>query len=234
MEELRPRADRAREELRAPLKSPNLDYRRLTDHLTDKGLVDRETVQHVLQQCQTTGALLPEILVTEGFVSDWELSRVCSELFHLPYLPLECYAPSEEAREGLDESFLRQYGLIPLDRFGDVVTVAMPGVVPTEVLEALGGGEKTKVLPVVGSVTSNRRWIDENLGAGESVMGLGGFGEMSVEDDSWANLFDDADQAVNLDLGGEEVGGSSAATDVTFAEDEFSLDIELPGEGEAA
>jgi len=215
------------------VKSPNLDYRRLTDHLTDKGLVDRETVQHVLQQCQTTGALLPEILVTEGFVSDWELSRVCSDLFHLPYLPIEVYPPKDEAREGFDDDFLRQYGLVPLDRFGTVVTVAMPGVVPTEVLEALGSGDTVaRILPVVGSVTSNRRWIDENYPAIRGIASpLAAGGASSTDDDSWANLFDDADLAVNLDLQGD---GSSDGGVLSFEEEEFSLELEIPGEEEAA
>ena len=194
----------------------------------------------MLQQCQTTGALLPEILVTEGFVSDWELSRVCSDLFHIPYLPVECYPPSEEARQGFDPDFLRQYGLVPLDRFGDLVTVAMPGVVPTEVLEVLGGGDSGRILPVVGSVVGNRRFIDEHFPAAQTTtapladLEAGG----GQEDDSWASLFDDADQAVNLDLGGvldevDDTGNLLGGGEGGF-DDDFTLDIEIPGEGEAA
>lgn len=191
------------------MKSPNLDYRRLADHLTHRGLVERETVQHVLQQCNATGALFPEILVQEGLVSDWELSRLCAELFHLPYLPVEAYPPSEEAREGLDFAYLRQYALIPLDRFGNLLTISMPGVVPSEVLSSIGGWDREGgILPVVGSVVENRRWIEENLAAPEQG-DLESFSAALPDDDSsWANLFDEADLAVNQELAqGEELLG---------------------------
>jgi len=186
------------------VKSPNLDYRRLADHLTHKGLVERETVQHVLQQCNATGALFPEVLVQEGLVSDWELSRLCAELFHLPYLPVEAYPPSEEARAGLDFAYLRQYGLIPLDRFGDLLTISMPGVVPSEVLSSIGGWNRDGgILPVVGSVVENRRWIEENLVEPEQG-GLESFSAALPDDDSsWANLFDEADLALNQELSEE-------------------------------
>jgi len=182
------------------VKSPKLDYRRLADHLTDKGLVDRETIQHVVQQCTATGSLLPEILVAEGLVSDWELSRVCTELFHLPYLPIECYAPSDAAREGFDIDYLRQYGLVPLDRFGNLVTVSMPGIVPSEVIEGLAGETDAKIIPVVGSVSGNRRWIEQNLPSTMSATIEAFNAALPKEEGSWSDLFDDADQAVNLDL----------------------------------
>lgn len=185
------------------MKSPNLDYHRLADHLTHRGLVERETVQHVLQQCNATGALFPEILVQEGLVSDWELSRLCSELFHLPYLPIESYPPNEEAREGLDLDYLRQYALIPLDRFGDLLTISMPGVVPTSVLAAVGGPDREGgILPVVGSVSENRRWIEENLPLAGAADLEAFTAALPEADASWANLFDEADMAVKQELEG--------------------------------
>jgi len=182
------------------VKSPKLDYRRLADHLTDKGLVDRETIQHVVQQCTATGSLLPEILVSEGLVSDWELSRVCTELFHIPYLPVECYPPSAGAREGLDIEYLRQYGLVPLDRFGNLVTVSMPGIVPSEVIDGLSADGELRIIPIIGSVAGNRRWIEQNLPSTMSATLEAFSAALPEEETSWSDLFDDADQAVNFDL----------------------------------
>ena len=182
------------------VKTPTLDYGRLADHLTDKGLVDRPTVQHVLQQCSSTGALMPEILVSDGLVSDWEVARLCAELFHLPYLPLECYPPNPEAKAGLDPDYLRQYGLVPLERFGELLTVAMPGVVPTAVLDGLVADTSLQVIPVIGSVKSNRAWLDEHLPQPNGTS-LEAFSAALPEDDSaWANLFDVADEEIKFDL----------------------------------
>ena len=187
------------------MKSQHLDYRHLCDHLVERSLIDPATIQHVLHQCNSTGALLPEILVQENLISDWELSRVCAELFGLAFLPVDIYPPSDEALEGLDSDFLRQYALVPLDRFGDLLTIAIPGVIPSSVLDGLKGELKIQILPVVGSVQGNRTWLGENLPESEGVKSLQDFeAALPTEDASWANIFDEGEQAVQLELNGPE------------------------------
>lgn len=140
-----------------------LDYARLGEALAERKLVERPAVEHILQQCLATGALMPDLLVSEGLISDWDLCRVVSEIYGLPFLPVSSYTPAEGVLNGLDPDYLRQYGLVPLDRFGRVLTVLMPGIVPTEVLDALAEAERVLILPAIGTVEGNRRWLDEHL-----------------------------------------------------------------------
>ncbi len=185
-----------------------LNYNRFSDALVERGLVSPEVVGHILSQCTGTGTLLTELLVTEDLVSDWELSRVASELYHLPFLPVDIYPPSDEALAGIDPDYLRTYGLVPLDRFGKLLTVAMPSIVPTEVLEGISIQEGGRVLPVVGTVTTNRRWLEEHLPAPamptvESAVMQGEDLVASVDlsgDDSWTGIFDAAEEALQIDL----------------------------------
>ena len=85
------------------------------------------------------------------------------ELYHLPFLPIEQYQPSSTALDGYDLAYLRHFALVPLDRFGGLVTVVMPALVPSEVLDGLRTAQNGRVLPVVGSVVSNRRWLEERF-----------------------------------------------------------------------
>lgn len=139
------------------------DYARFGEALVERGLLDRNVLTHVLHQCQASRSLLTELLVRENLVSDWDLSRVACELYHLPFLTVEQYPPSATALDGYDVGYLRHYALVPLDRFGGVVTVAMPGLVPSEVLEGLRPGQNGRVLAVVGSVASNRKWLEDRF-----------------------------------------------------------------------
>jgi hypothetical protein len=139
------------------------DYSRFGEALVERGLLDRNVLQHVLQQCTATRSLLTELLVRENLVSDWELSRVACELYHLPFLTIDQYPPSATALDGYDIGYLRHYALVPLDRYAGLVTVAMPGLVPSEVLDGLRPGQNGRVLAVVGSVASNRRWLEERF-----------------------------------------------------------------------
>ena len=102
-----------------PVKSSQrFEYRRFADSLVERGLIDYETIEHVVSQCEASGGPMAETLMHEDLVSDWEIARVACELYHLPFLTVDNYPPSADALEGLDADYLRQYGLVPLDRFG--------------------------------------------------------------------------------------------------------------------
>lgn len=207
-----------------------IDYARFTDALVERGLVQRETMNEVLERCNELGTLLGEQLVSDELVADWELSKFVCDLYNLPFLTVEGYPPAEEAAEGLDPDYLRRHGLVPLDRFGDLLTVAMPAVVPVEVLEGLAKSDDT-VMAVVGSVVSNRHWLDmrfepekpavveaevepvpevddghlPTLGPLE-LPNMSGLDELDAalpspgDDESWADLFEAGDEAVRLNL----------------------------------
>ncbi len=187
------------------------DYVRFGEAFEERGLVDSKTLDHVLAQSQATRTLLPEILVVENLVSDWEVSRVACELYHLPFLTVDLYEPNKDVLGEFDPSFLRQFALIPLDRYGDLLTVVMPGLVPSDVLESLRLTPTMKLLPVVGSVLSNRRWLNEHI-PGAATIAVEGVVpalpfDTTLEDEDvngsgeeWLNIFDQADEAVQLDL----------------------------------
>jgi hypothetical protein len=205
-------------------KSTNrFDYARFGEALVERSLIDRDVLSHVLRQITATRALLPEVLVRENLVSDWEVSRVACELYHLPFLPIDQYPPASTAFDGYDLAYLRHFALVPLDRFGGLVTVIMPGLVPSEVLDGLRSGQNGRVLPVVGSVASNRRWLDERFApktpapparpVGAPAAGKAAPGArpplpaaaqqaspLNLDEGDWGSLFDAGDEAVKLGL----------------------------------
>lgn len=192
------------------------DYVRFGEGFVERGLIDRETLNHVLQQCNATRALLPEILVMESLVSDWEVSRVACELYHLPFVTVDIYPPDKDVIAQFDANFLRQFALIPLDRYGELLTVVMPGLVPSEVLDGMRLTTGMRLLPVVGSVVSNRAWLNEALpgpvqqaparppaSVEEPLPPLPAEAmqlDADMSDDEWLNIFDAGEEAVQLEL----------------------------------
>ncbi len=185
------------------MKIQRLDYNRLAEVLSERGLVEPATLHYILQQCFNTGELFPEVLVRENLVADWELSRLACETFHLVFLPVEGYAPSREAIELVDRAFLHQHCLLPLDIYGDMLTVAVPALTPSEVLSALGEKLGKTIQPLVGTPASNRRWLDENAPLQEENPNE--VDEVTSPlpeaiDEGWSQLFDEGDAAVLMDL----------------------------------
>lgn len=205
-----------------------LGYQRLAEVLVERGLVEPQSVQDALSMGAHGGLPFPEALVAANLVADWELSRVVCELYGLPFLTVDMIEPDPEARRGLDLDFLRESGVVPLSRHGQVLTVCMPSVVPAEILGCLAAESDCVVLPVVGTVQTNRRWLTDKLEpeVADSDQ-LNGLDEDSGE---WSNFLDEADAAVLSSLDDE--------LDIEFdaipvVDDEAAADAEVKTEREA-
>ncbi len=182
-----------------------LDYQRLADALIDRGLCEAQALREAMQLSGHGNPSFVEAIVAANLVGDWEVGKVVAEIYNLPFLPIELCNPDSRALEGLDLAYLAEHGLVPLGRFGTLVTVAMPGLVRAEVLSGIpiAEGELT-VLPVVGSVQSNRRWIDLNLipklRAAMPKMAAVDPSTGMMANPEWGNIFDAGDAAVHFDL----------------------------------
>jgi hypothetical protein len=178
-----------------------LGYQRLAEALVERGLVETQTAREALQAGARDGVPFPEVLLGANELADWELSRTVCEAFHLPFLSVEQIEPDSEAAEGIDPEFLAEHGLIVLGRHGRALTVSMPALVPAEVLAALADRSGCAVLPVVGTVRSNRRWIEERRARGACDAAPALTLEAGTEEETdWSELFDAADAAVLHDI----------------------------------
>ncbi len=181
-----------------------LDNARLAEVLHERGMADLEPLRELLQQSRDGSHPFAESLVTSKLVGDWELSRVVCEIFNLPFLPVDVLQVDPDLAKAMDHEFLYQHGLVPLSRYGQALTVVLPGMVQADVLGLLSTETDLVVLPVVGTVETNRRWLQDNLGAMQSSDNNSGT--------DWSAMFDEADAAVQLEIETpEELAAAAAA-----------------------
>lgn len=205
-----------------PVKSSKrLDYAIFSEVLGQRGLVERERLSLALQTAQQGIIPLPEMLVGDNLIGDWQLSSVVCDLYGLPFLPTDFYQPSEDAAEGLDRNFLRQQRLVPMTRYGRVLVVAMPGLVSAEVLEQMEKMHDVKVFPVVGTVHSNNRWLQDNMPLDAEATESEGEGD-------WGSLFDVGDAAVLMDLDPEEERAQAEALAAVGLSEGVDVDHDAP------
>lgn len=206
-----------------------LDYGRLAEVLHERGLAELDSIQELLRLSKDDGTPFCEALVTSNIVSDWELSKVVCETFQLPFLPVDLVTPNPAALEEVDADLFRQHQLVPIDLFGQILTVAMPALVPAEVLAQVSAVTDYTLLPMVGTVESNRRWIEEFMAAAEAPEA-----DPMENEGSWESMFDAADAevaAARVDGGSDPaVSGSLAPNRAEAAETdpatlEQSLDL---------
>ena len=142
-----------------------LDYSTLSEVLGQRGLVEPQRLSLALQTCQQTNVPFPETLVIDNLIGDWELAKVVCDIYGLPFLPVDIYAPDVESLAEFDRDHLRQHRLVPLGRHGDLLVVAMPSIVQADVLSEFASRYSVRVQPVVGTVLTNNRWLEEFMPA---------------------------------------------------------------------
>jgi hypothetical protein len=204
-----------------------LDYARLAEVLHERGMLDVETVRDLLQASNNGGTPFPEAFVEGGLVSDWDISRIVAEIFNLPFLPVDFTEPNVELLELFDQGFLVENSLVPVSRFGNVLTLAMPALVQADVLGLLSAECDLLVIPVVGSVSTNKRWLKEHCG---DAAASGKSSKPGIGSD-WSNLFDEGEAAVQLALEGDEEFEAPEFTDDGAALAEALDAAGLDGEG---
>ncbi|MFT5049596.1 MAG: hypothetical protein ACI8QZ_000989 [Chlamydiales bacterium] len=180
-------------------------------------MAELEAIRELLEQSRDGGTPFAEALVTANLVGDWELSRVVCEIFNLPFLPVDVAEPDPDACEGLNTAFLAEFALVPLWTYGQVLTVCMPALVPADVLGVLASETDLMLLPVVGTVEGNRRWVEENFEEAAATV-------RKEKESSWTSIFDDADAAVLMDMGPD--GQPSEADTESELTDELTGDLE--------
>lgn len=188
------------------MNNQRLGYQRLAEALIERDLVEPQAVQDALSMANHGGLPFPEALVTASLVSDWELSQVVCQLYSLPFLTVEMAEPDLDAQRGLDVCFLIENGLVPLSRHGQILTMCMPAIVPAEVLGCIAAESDLTIMAVVGTVQSNRRWIQKNVEPDPALPSTDI--DLDADGGEWGNLFDEADAAVLQELDVPELDDS--------------------------
>ena len=88
-------------------------------------VITQAQLEKALVHQQAHGGLLGQILVVLGVVSEEEIALALTAQYGFPFLPLENYDIDETVTCLVPEPVARQYCLIPIDRIGNALTVAM-------------------------------------------------------------------------------------------------------------
>jgi hypothetical protein len=187
---------------------------RLAEMLTQKGVVPPDVVTDALYIQNEHGETFVDVLVNSGQISEWDLARVVVESFQLPFIVAGNYEISNEAWAKIPKAELFQHLVVPMDVFGNILTVSMPTFTAAETLMSWESRYGVEIYPYVGLISENKKaltteftefkdWCNTTAKAG------GGSSKPKAESEEipaaitttsnkngWANIFDDADAAV--------------------------------------
>lgn len=133
--------------------------------LLQEGLITQEQLERALRDQENSRERIGSILIRLGFVTSEGLTQFLSRHHGVPMIDLKDYRIDPEVVNMIPASLVQKYGVIPLSRFGRVLTVAM--VNPSDILgiEDIKFSTGYEISPVVAALDQVMRLMDQNYGA---------------------------------------------------------------------
>ena len=97
----------------------------LGELLVERGVVTRSQVQEAVDYQKANGGLFGEVLVKLSYATEENIAQALTAQYGFPYLPLSNYEIDPEVIKTVPENVCRQFCLIPIDKIGKSLTLAM-------------------------------------------------------------------------------------------------------------
>ncbi len=105
--------------------------------LVERGVISNAQLQQALDAQKHGGGLVGEVIVELGFAQEEDIAYCLSLQFGYPYLPLENYEISQEVMKVIPKNVCEHYCLVPIDKIGSTLTVAMANPLNIQAIEDL-------------------------------------------------------------------------------------------------
>ena len=135
--------------------------KQLIDILIKKEIIIEEKLNEALEVQKERGGTLGNVLVSLGLIEQHEFLAILSQEYGFPYLPLSNYEMDEAMMRLIPENVARQYCLIPIDKIGDTVTIAMADPLNTQAIEDIELVTGSSIQIFVSTATDIKKAIDE-------------------------------------------------------------------------
>lgn len=178
---------------------------RLAEILTERAVVPSEAITDALYAQDKHGDPFVQVLVSGGHITEWDLAKLVTENFNLPFLMAGNYQIAEAAKNRLPKEVLFKHMIVPLDVFDDVVCVSMPVMMTFDEISRIQKEHNCELFPYVGLITENKKvltelfkdypqWVEEAQKRREAEAKKPAPAPTKSSD--WMSIFDAGDQAI--------------------------------------
>ena len=129
--------------------------------LLEKGVIKQAQLDEGLKIQKERGGLLGQVLAGLGYVTEEQIAQAITVQYGFPYLPLANYEMDEAAIKMVTENIARQYCLIPIDKIGNTVTIAMADPLNTQAIEDIELVTGCSIQIFVSTATDIKQAIDK-------------------------------------------------------------------------
>lgn len=136
----------------------------LGEILVEKGVITREQLDKSLDAQSREGGMIGEVIVRLGFAKEEEIAQCLAHRYGFAFLPLENYEITQEVLSLVSKSVSSHYCLIPIDKIGNTLTVAMANPLNVEAIEDLEDLTSLEIQVFISTATDVRNAIKKYYG----------------------------------------------------------------------
>ena len=109
--------------------------KQLGELLIERNIINNSQLEKALSIQKERGGLIGEILVELGFAKEEDIAQALTAQYGFPYLPLANYDINPEIANLIPGRVARQYLLVPIDKIGNNLTLAMSNPLNIQAIE---------------------------------------------------------------------------------------------------
>ncbi len=185
--------------------------------LVTDNVISSPDLETALSKQQETGGSLGRILVEMGLASEWEMAAALGKQLNVPFITLSHYDIDQGVLSSIPTHLVRKYKIVPVDRTGDTLTIALSDPSNIYLLDELKLLTKTQIIPVISFESD----IDEAIERYYSKQGsISNFDEMmkEISDEDFKSVQEELSaEPVDFVTGEEEEHGEDDSADINDA-----------------
>ncbi len=202
-----------------------LNRKKLGEILIDEGLISTTQLDDAMRHRERTGEPLGYILVDCSFLPEEDLARIVTHQYQLPYVELTTVPANKDLEELLPMRDVVTQRLLPIEKFGSVVSIAVAEMPDLAVLEDLR--QRTGLTPFLYVAMLSE--IDRHISAWLESKGVsvGDVAQKKENQEVLSSVFGEEDSEKSA-ISDSENSAVSDSEQSLISNDDGSITIEAP------
>lgn len=135
--------------------------KQLGELLIERGIINQRQLDKALAVQKERSGLIGEILVELGFTKEEDIAQALTAQYGFPYLPLGNYEINAEIANIIPVRVARQYLLVPIDKIGNNLTLAMSNPLNVQAIEDVELLSGCNIQTFVSTATDIKKAIEK-------------------------------------------------------------------------
>ncbi len=143
--------------------------KQLGEILLERGVISRVQLESALKEQKELGLLFGEALVSLKYATEEDIVQALTCQYGFPFLPLSNYEIAREVVAAVPVDICKKYCLIPIDRIGRSLTLAMANPLNVQALEDVERVTSCVVQAFVSTASEIKNGIKRYYEPGDAI-----------------------------------------------------------------